>query len=103
LEKLCEIQDLVLLKGWEAFVDGPWPLDEPSDDTHPLLLERGFWGHDLHLHGSLFLFLLLKLTVDLILEVFSLASADRAVILLPLVVVNLSGRKSGNSRYSESI
>jgi len=103
LEKLCEIQDFVLLKGWEAFVDGPWSLDETSNDTYTPLLGRGLWGHDFHLHGSLFLFFLLKFTVNFILKVFSLAGADRAIILVPLVVVNLRGGKSGNSRYSESI
>jgi hypothetical protein len=102
LEKLCEIQDLVLFKGWEAFVDSPWPLDETSNDAHTPHLERSFWGHSLHLHGSFFFFLF-EFTIDLILEVLSLAGADRAVILFPFVVVNLSGRKSGNSRYPESI
>ena len=95
LEKLCEIQDFVLLKGWEAFVDCPRPLDETSNDAHTPLLKRGLWGHDLHLHGSLFLFFLFKFTVNLILKVFSLAGADRTVI-FPLVVVNLRGGKSGN-------
>jgi hypothetical protein len=97
LEKLCEIQNFVLLKGWEAFVDCLWPLDETSNDTHTPLLKRGLWGHKLHLHGSLFLFFLFKFTVNLILKVFSQACADRAVILVPLVVVNLRGGKSGNS------
>jgi len=102
LEKLCEIKDFILLKGWEAFADGLWPLNEPSYNTNTPLLERGLWGHDLHLHGFLFL-LLFKLTINLILEVFSFPCADCAVIIVPLVVVNLRGGKSGNSGYSEPV
>jgi hypothetical protein len=99
LEKLSEVQNFILFEGRKALVDCFWPFDKASDDTRAPLLGRSRGRHNLHFHGIflLLLLLLLELTVHLVLKVLSLPSADSAIILFPLLVVDLRRGKGGNS------